>query len=455
MSLSEDGPSIVTFASAGFLIATIMIFSLVALPELLPTIYPQLRHGSLGVSVISTSGQLVGPPMVSGVEVTVNSIAIHRVGVGEGAWIALLRAPIRLSLMEIGERPVSLNDTKVSIGDYNLVMLAFGDASAIIRGQNVTLKRPTQDLKVSVALTVTEGKNVNLILDLSFNEAALAAAQSFDPYPLVTVEQPGHGPLSTIASLKPLASLGPETLNPGETKSSQFVVEPGSVAQNYLVHARSGGDVDNTFDVEIAETGEFWYDLTGDLWFLGGNLTAGAYTMNVYVSEAATTTVGLTVTLYRVPRISEDLPDASFSGLVPSDSSMAIQVNEFALYFDRAGLYDFYLGAQLGDYEFLVDNNPVSVVSKDETVTLQLESGLHTFQIFADFSGSGRDTLWSVGVVPVPGQSGAPLSREATVATVLLLIAAIVFVADLAVRRIRRRGIETYSAQPETSLESA
>ena len=94
-------------------------------------------------------------------------------------------------------------------------------------------------------------------------------------------------------------------------------------------------------------------------------------------------------------------------------------MNEFALYLDKPGMYDFYLGAKEGDYEFLVDNNPASVASGDHMVTLELQSGLHTFQIFTGFSGSGRDTSWSVGIVPVAEFSRA-LSREATLATWLL-----------------------------------
>jgi len=447
--LSGNGASIATFASAGFLIASILIFSLVAVPELLPTIYPQLRQGTVETRVISTSGQLVGQ-QVSNMEVTIASIAIHRVGVGEGAWITTLDTARRLNPIEIAGGMVSLGETKIPIGEYNLMKLAFGEITATIRNKNVTLKSPAQELKISISLTVTEGKHSSLILDLSFNEALVIVSAKFDPYITVTVEQPGRAPLSTIASLKPLASLGPGALGPGESTSSTFTIEPGSDVQNYLVNARGGLGVENTFDLEIAETGEFWYDLTGNLWFLGGNLAAGTYHMNVYATEAATTRVGFTISLYRVPRIAGDLPDAAFSGLIRSESSFSIQLNEFALYLDQPGLYDFYLGVKSGDYEFLVDNNPASVASEDQVVTLQLESGLHTFQILADFSGSGRDTSWTVGVVPVPGESGQPLSREAMLATGLLVVAILVFVVDVSIRRLRRGERE-----PEEKMTAA
>ena len=399
--------------------------------------------------MVSTSGQIIGPP-VSSIEVTIASIGVHRVGVGEGAWITVLDTPAVVDPMTIAETPVNLADVKVPIGDYNLLKFAFGELRATVRYSNVTLKGPAQELKISTAFTVTEGKRVSLIVDLSFDEGAVVISQRFDPYLTVTVEQPGHAPLSTIAALKPLASLGPETLKPGESVSSVFTVEPGSEVQNYLVHTEGGLGVDNTFDLEIVETGELWYDLTGSLWFLGGNLTAGTYHVNVYVSDLATSRIRFAIDLYRVPSIPHDLPDAAFSGLVPGESSVSIGVNEFAVYLDKPGMYDLYLGAKSGDYEFLVDNNPVSVTSKDQTVTVQLNSGLHTFQVFADFSGSGRDTSWSVGIVPVPETQSQPLSREAMLATGLLVTAVVVFIADVTFRRLRRKPVSEPSEPSES-----
>lgn len=444
--MSEDRLGLATFATGGFLIAAILIFSLVALPELLPTAYPQLRYGTLEVKIVSTTGQLVGPPTVSDMEVTVTSIAIHRVGVGEGAWIIIENAPVVVNPMALTQTPSTL-EARISIGDYNLVRLTLGEVRATILGQNVTLKVPTQDLKIPTAFRVNEGKRTDLTVDLSFDQGAVEFSQRFDPYISVTVEEPGHAPLSTIASLRPIASLGTTTLAPGQSRSSAFEIAANSTVQNYLVHAEGGAGADNTFEVEIAETGELWYDLSGSLWFVGGNLTAGNYTMNVYASPATATPISVAVNLYRVPRIATDLPDAAFSGFVPSEPSPSTQVNEFALYLDRSCLCDFYLTVKSGDYEFLVDNNPISITSKDQTVTMSLDSGLHTFQIFTDFSGSGRETSWTVGVVPLPSESAQVLSREATIATGLLVAAAVLFVADVTLKRLRRKTLEPVAGQ--------
>jgi hypothetical protein len=439
--LSQDRLGIVTFATAGFLIASILIFGLVAMPELLPAAYPQLRHGTVGIRAISTSGQIIGPP-VSSIEITVNLIRLHRVGVGEGTWITMLKQPVRLSPIEMAGKPVNLDEVTVPMGDYNLMGLSFGNVTAIVREMNVTLKAPTQEFKTPLALTVREAKRSNLVIDLSFNEPAVMISKSFDPYITVTVEQPGRAPLSTIASLKPITSIGPDALDPNQTKSYTFTVEPGGVVDNYLVHVEAVPSVENTFDLEIVETGEFWYDLTGNLWFLGGNLTSGTYHANVQASPGTTAPVTFAVSLYSVPRIAGDLPDAAFSGFIPAGSPQSIRVNEFGLYFDNPGMYDFYPGVKAGDYEFLIDNNPTAVVNNDQMVTLQLGSGLHTFQVFADFSGSGRETSWSVGVVPATGASSQPLSREAMLSTGLLVVAAFVFVVDVSVRYVRRKRLD-------------
>ena len=448
MHLSNEEVGLRTYALAGLLIASVILFSLVALPELMPALLPSLRTGTVEIRAISTSG-LTAPILISELGVTIDSISLHRIGIGEGTWIPVLDKPESLKPTEIGNVPDVLEEAKVPIGDYNLASVSLGGAWAVISVGNVTLKYPSQDLKIATSFTISEEKRVILTLDLSFDqETIIPSPHSFVPYFTVTIEEPTQTFPPTIASLKSLASLGPYRLGRGESKSSTFTIEPDSAVENYLVHTEGGSGVENTFDLEIVETGELWHDLTGSLWFLGGNLTAGTYTMNVTVSDFATSPVDFTVNLYRVPQISGDIPEAGFSGLIPAVSTSSSQVNpslvvnEFALNLDHAGLYDFYLGVKSGDYEFLVDNNPTAVVFNNHTVTVQLEPGLHTFQVIGDLSGSGSSTSWSVGVVPVPIERGQPVSNEAILATGLLVVAIVAFVGDIALRRLRRRGPE-------------
>ena len=447
--LSEDRPSLATFASAGLLIASILIFSLVALPELIPEVYPQFRYGMVGIRVVSTSGQLVAPQITS-MDVVILSMAAHRVGIGEGAWVAILETPVRLDPMIVAQTPLDLEEKRIPVGDYNVVQITFGNVQAVILGRNVTIKVPTQELKIPTMIKVGEGKRSTVVLDLSFDVDAILRSERFDPYVTVSPELKGQGQLYTITELQPFVSLGPETLGPGDSASSSFTVEQG--IDYYLVHAEGGSSLGDGFDLEIVETGEFWYDLNGELWFLGAGFTPATYTMIVSVTDVATSPVGISVNLYSVPRILSDVSNITFSGHVPSALAGYMQVNEFAVYLEKAGLYDFRLGVKSGDYEFLVDNNPVSIVSRDQTVTVRVDSGLHTFQVFTDFSGSGRDTSWSVGIIPVSGEPQQPLSREAMLSTGLLVIATVFFVADVSLRRLRRKRREPEIS--ETSVNS-
>jgi len=438
MRLSNRGAGLTTFALVGFLIASMIVFSLVALPELLPALVPSLRSGTIEVQVTSTSGAMA-PPWLLFLEVTVESIEVHRTGVGEGAWVSVLEGSKTLELLNIGTTSVSLGETIVGVGEYNVVKVGLGPPMANIRGVNVTLKSPAQDLKVATNFMITERKHVTLFLDLSYETDVILFSQRFDPYITVTAGGAWKTPSGTGVNLKPIASFGPETHGAGESDNFTFTIQPGSEIQNYLLHTKGGSAPEDTFDVDIAETGEFWYGLSGDLWFLGGNLTAGTYNVTTYVSDTAAAPITFSVSLFHIPRMPTDLSEAVFSGLDPATRPPTLGLNEFAVYFDDAGLYDVGLGLGDGDYEFLMNNNPIGVVTNNRTVTLHLDQGLHTFQVLGDFSGAGRDTSWIVSIVPVPAPPEIALSREAMIATALLVLAAVLLVIDFTRRRFGRR----------------
>ena len=69
-------------------------------------------------------------------------------------------------------------------------------------------------------------------------------------------------------------------------------------------------------------------------------------------------------------------------------------------------------------------------------MTVELNVGLHTFQIVGDFSGSGLDAAPTVSIVAVPAMQEQILSREAVIATLLLILAMILLVVDLVRRRL-------------------
>jgi hypothetical protein len=428
-----------TFALAGLLIASVVVFSLVALPELLPAFVPALRSGTLDINVISTSGA-TAPNELLGLSLTINSLDLHRTGVGEGDWVPFLTAPKLLQPLNIGANETSLGEVSLPVGEYNLVRVSLGPTVAIIRGINFTLKGPSQDLKISTNFMISQKKHSTLVMDLSFDPGAMILARRFDPYFTVTVSGPSITPPVQMPHLTPIASIGPETLNASQSDSFNLTIQPGSEVENYLLHAKGGFGLDDTFDVDNFESGEFWYGISGDAWFLGGNLTSGTYNITVRVSDSAADPVTFEVGVYRIPAVPTEFPALVFSGLDPSTRPATLAIDEIAVSVDKSGLFDLGLGVTSGDYEFLVDNNPAAAVLNNRTVTVQLDAGVHTFQISGDLSGSGNDTVWTVSIVPLPNTPDIVLSNEALIATALVVAAVILLIIDLVRRRVASRG---------------
>lgn len=436
--MSSSSAGLATFALAGLLIASAVLFSLVALPELMPALFPALRSGTIEIQATSSAGA-AAVPEVFGMSMTINSISLHRIGIGNGTWLEVIDKPRILNPLAIADTPVSLGQFKVPIGDYNLLSVSLGPIMALTLRGNATLKGPSQDLKIPTAFAITEGKHIALTVDFSFDQNAIIASKSFDPYFTVTVEQPTPGPSGKIEQMTPITSFGPETRTAGNSAAFNFTIKPGGGVPNYMLNAKGGAGADDTFDVSVAQTGELWYGVSGNLWLLGGNLTAGTYTANVTVSSSAPDPVNFTVSLYSIPRIPTDFTSVAFSGYAPSTRPPTLAIDEFALNIEKPGSFDIRLGLVSGDYEFLVDNNPAAVVTANRTVTVQLDQGVHTFQIIEAFSSSGRDTQWTIGISPAPTTPNMSLSREATIATLLPILAVVLLIGDAARRRLASR----------------
>lgn len=174
---------------------------------------------------------------------------------------------------------------------------------------------------------------------------------------------------------------------------------------NYLVYAKGGGAGNNTFDVEVKETGEFWFRLTGELWFLGGRLAAGTHVLLVDVDPQASGPVAYTVILYNVPT-----PPVTFAG---KSSSKSFTVIEFAADFQATGVYKFTLDAISGDYEFFVDDSSFGVIQQQRIITANFTAARHFFEIHPDTSATGAETSWSVNIqlqqaLTTPGPAPSP-----------------------------------------------
>ena len=451
--MSESYGGLFTLVLTGFLLASIVIFSVAAVPEIVPFFSPALKTGDVTIDVTSTSAQaLEDYPSLrdSRIYVIVSDIEFHRAGVSEGTWSNALSYPRQVELVDVSNSPQVLAEVRLPIGEYSLARISISNASLITAQSSIALKVPSNIPVTPVDFVVTEKVPVTLVLDLAFDPGTLTVLRRFDPYLSLAVKQEPAYELS-ISKLSPMASFGPKTQQPGGQWTFRFEITSGHEVDNYLLYAKGGSNGNETFDVEMKQTGELWTDISGEAWFLGGNLTAGWYDLAVQVSADAQQPVTFVIDLFQVPKVPTDLSQPSFGGLTRAPQSAPSPINEIGLYVERAGSYNVYLGVGSGDFEFLVDNGPISVVTSNRTVTLDLSEGFHSFQILPDYSGSGRDTSWVLVLTWIPTISGASLSPVAVLATMLLIASATLWAINLALTRLVARRVERSSSRSTSS----
>jgi hypothetical protein len=111
--MSETYGGLVTLVLTGFLLASIVIFSVVAVPEIVPFFSPVLKTGDVAIQVTSSSTQgLVGDYRIY---VVLNQMEFHRVGVSGGTWIKTLSYPRQVELVDAGKSPQVLTKVRLPI----------------------------------------------------------------------------------------------------------------------------------------------------------------------------------------------------------------------------------------------------------------------------------------------------------------------------------------------------
>jgi hypothetical protein len=445
--MSESYGGLVTFVLTGFLLASIVIFSVVAVPEMVPFFSPALKTGDVTIYVTSSSAEGFED---SRIYVVLTAIELRRAGVSEGTWVKGLSDQRQVELVDPGKSPQVLTEVRLPIGKYNLARISISNASLYTAGSVIALKVPSNIPVAPVDFVVAEERPVTLVLDIAFDQGTLMPLRRFDPYLSMAVKQePAYEP--SINQLSAIASFGPKTQQPGGEWTFKFEITSGHEVQNYLVYAKGGSTGNETFDIEMKQTEESWRDISGEVWFLGGNLTAASYDVTVRISDEALQPVTFLIKLFQVPRVPSDLSQPSFGGITRTPQFAPAPINEIGLYVERAGSYNIYLGVGSGDFEFLADNGFISVVTSNRTVTLDLSEGFHSFQILPDYSGSGRDTSWVLVLTWIPTISGASLSPVTVVATMLLIASATLWAINVALTRLVVRRVERSSAQSTSS----
>src|SRR3989337_2223518 len=100
--MSESYGGLVTFVLTGFLLASILMFSLVALPEVVPFFSPALKTGDVTIDVTSSRTQAFEDYRIY---VVLNDIEFHRAGVSEGTWVKTLSYVRQVELMDASKSP--------------------------------------------------------------------------------------------------------------------------------------------------------------------------------------------------------------------------------------------------------------------------------------------------------------------------------------------------------------
>jgi hypothetical protein len=445
--MSESYGGLVTFVLTGFLLASILMFSLVALPEVVPFFSPALKTGDVTIGATCSSAQGLEDYRIY---VVLNDIEFHRVGVSEGTWIKILNYPRQVELIDAGRTPRVLAEARLPIGEYNLARVSISNASLYAAGSSAALKVPSNIPVTPVDFVVIEKVPMMLELDIAFDPGTLTTLWRLDPYLSMAVKQEPAHELS-MNQLSAIASFGPKTQQPGGEWAFRFEITSGHEVQNYVLYAKGGSSGNETFDIEMKQTGEFWHGISGEAWLLGGNLTAASYDVTVHISDEAPQPVTFFVKIFQVPTVPSNLSQPSFEGVTHSPQSAPAPINEIGLYIERAGSYNIYMGVGSGDFEFLADNNPISVVSSNRTVTLDLSEGFHSFQILPDYSGSGRDTSWLLIFTSISTPSGPSFSPAAVLATMLLMASATLWALNLVFTRIVERRVERSSSHATSS----
>jgi hypothetical protein len=417
----RHGNKLVSFTLAGFLIASIIVFSVTVIPEIAPSVFPAFKTGTVAMQMTIAASS---PSVVSleGVHlfVTIESVELHKLGVAGGMSVQALNRPAVIESLPIYETALFLGEADVPVGDYSFASIRFGSTSYVVDDLNFTTQVPARDIAAPAVFAVLEARTTTVTWHVSFDAYALAHDQRFQPVVLITTAEPSPA-LRPGNALRPIASSGPTSLNPGQNMTFVFEIKPGEVVENYLLKVEESPKVNETVTVDVPESGEFWSDLSGTVWLLGGNMTAGLYHVITDISGETGTPATITVSLFEIPHITGTGSSVSFSGYSPSMSQAG--VNQIALYFDEGGSYKFYLLLGKGNYGFSVDYGSIAAVTRNQTITLSVEKGLHTIQIVPDYLNIKADTAWTIIGASAPSGTVSSLTTSSVLGVVLLVVA--------------------------------
>jgi hypothetical protein len=180
------------------------------------------------------------------------------------------------------------------------------------------------------------------------------------------------------------------SLNPGETASFPWILTQNVTEYLFNYKVTGGSESLDVIYVLIQESQNTWSYLMGEGWaYCDCALSAATYTVTIQADAAATGRLSYSIGFYLVPQSPVD-----FSGFIPANSNS--RVSSFGVLFPSSGNHTVVPGTTAGSFEFFVDGKSQGVISGPTTLTLDLTSDFHYFEVVSLTASSDKDVKWTV-----------------------------------------------------------
>lgn len=182
--MAIDGKKIGLHATAGVLLAFLIIASIMMSGLRLPTFIP--HTGTLMIKLTDA------PVPLDELNVTIGNVSVHSV---EGdRWIDLEfldpdRENVTVDLLKLENVTTDLSITDIPAGNYTMIKLRIANASALFQGEDkpVELNVPSKTIKVIIHFEIENGELRIILIDMGVDLFAVSQSGNLRPVVKATV----------------------------------------------------------------------------------------------------------------------------------------------------------------------------------------------------------------------------------------------------------------------------
>jgi Domain of unknown function (DUF4382) len=173
--------SILTFAAAGILIATVLIAVGTLGPTvILPAMFPA-KTGTLNIKVTDAPVQ-----DLSSLNITVDSIEIHQQETDQWINVTIIDGQVTFDLVKLRNVTQDAAIDELPLGNYTKVRMHILSATAKIDGGDViTVRFPSGKLDIIVHFEVKAGQTTAVILDIQVDTIKIAENPQHNVTPVI------------------------------------------------------------------------------------------------------------------------------------------------------------------------------------------------------------------------------------------------------------------------------